>query len=459
MIEPINPSRVATTSVATPPAKTAHAAELATFYSSCDAAARLGIRRATLYSYVSRGLLKAHPTINARERRYRAGDVAQLAQQLSSRRNPHAVAKRSLDFGLPVVDSAIGLIARGRLYYRGADAVSLARTQSVEEVATWLWQAHAEIAFPDRDAWLATAGLQAARQSGVRAGTRRFDASIDSASSLLSAFAVSGTRVPMLTASEREQRPHLEYGRLVRVLAACLLRRRPSTAPLHQQCARAWRLDPHEASQVRTALVLCADHELNASTFTVRCVASTGASLSAALLAGLAALSGDRHGGVTERVESMLDALPSARARTMPYLRSAVSRGVLPGFGHPLYPEGDVRAAAILDGMSRRNAIWRRVSSQVEQLTGLQPSLDFALVALRRELGMPRGSAFGLFALGRSLGWIAHALEQRTSGQLIRPRASYSGPLPNPEQKTTERPQAFGSERNVAAGESTIPPT
>ena len=67
----------------------------------------------------------------------------------------------------------------------------------------------------------------------------------------------------------------------------------------------------------------------------------------------------------------------------------------------------------------------------VEELTGQRPNIDFALVTVRRFLRLPEGSAFCVFALGRSVGWIAHALEQREGGQLIRPRAVYSGPLPN----------------------------
>jgi citrate synthase len=95
-----------------------------------------------------------------------------------------------------------------------------------------------------------------------------------------------------------------------------------------------------------------------------------------------------------------------------------------------MYPDGDIRAAAILNRLPGRRARWQSLTDAVEQLTGLRPGIDFALVALRRHLGMPLGAAFGVFALGRSLGWIAHALEQRAQGHLIRPRASYIGPPP-----------------------------
>jgi citrate synthase len=217
---------------------------------------------------------------------------------------------------------------------------------------------------------------------------------------------------------------------LVRILAGCVLRTFPSAAPLHEQCAKAWCSNARQAKLIRAALILCADHELNASSFTARCVASTGASLHAAVLGGIAALSGPQHGGVTFRVERLWDEIGEA-TRPEAALRARLERSAhLPGFGHPMYPDGDVRAAAILNRLPGQSTRWRSLTVAVEHLTGLRPNIDFALVALRRHLRLPAGSAFGLFALGRSLGWIAHALEQCAQRNLIRPRASYIGPPP-----------------------------
>jgi citrate synthase len=221
------------------------------------------------------------------------------------------------------------------------------------------------------------------------------------------------------------------WGGLVRQFAGVLLRRPPAKDLIHRQCGHAWGLSPARAELIRMALVLCADHELNASTFTVRCVSSTHAALQAAMLAGLAALSGPLHGGATGRVEAMLDAVSNSR-RMEPALRAllqAPSR--LPGFGHLLYPDGNVRAALLRERLkSPASRLWRRAAAVGEALTGEKPSVDFAPVALRRELGLPRGAALGLFALGRSVGWVAHAVEQRERGQLIRPRAAYVGVRP-----------------------------
>ncbi|RBL87027.1 excisionase, partial [Streptomyces cavourensis] len=219
-------------------------------------------------------------------------------------------------------------------------------------------------------------------------------------------------------------------GDLVRTLAACLLQAPPDTAPIHMQCARAWGLDAAGADLVRMALVLSADHELNASSFTARCIASTGASLRAGIVGGLAALTGGRHGGTTARVEALWDERdrggdPGAT------LRERLARGEdLPGFGHHLYPGGDPRAIAMLGRILPQRAAWQSFIDQAFTLVGQRPSLDFALVAVRRHLGLPVGAAFGLFALGRSIGWLAHGLEQRGSQNVIRPRAAYTGIRP-----------------------------
>jgi citrate synthase len=392
------------------------------FHSAREAAQRLGVSVATLYSYVSRGKLTAQPGPTPRERRYRAEEVEHLAGQLAAARSPTAATRRSLDFGRPVVESGLTLIDAGKLYYRGHSATELALEHSLEAIAALLWECDERLAFPVTGA---------ARP--LRAVKSRPSRKID-ASDILQRFATERPPAQPGENSSTVSDSGALRGGLVRQLAGVLLRRSPGKAPIHLQCARAWGLSRAHSEWIRMALVLCADHELNASTFTVRCVSSTQADLRVALIAGLAALSGPLHGGATDRVEAMLDTVSHSR-RLEPALRAllqAPSR--LPGFGHLLYPEGDVRAAFLLDRLKAPpSRLWRRVSAIGEALTGEKPSVDFALVALRRELGLPRGAAFGLFALGRSVGWIAHALEQRASGQLIRPRAAYVGPRPGEE--------------------------
>jgi citrate synthase len=182
---------------------------------------------------------------------------------------------------------------------------------------------------------------------------------------------------------------------------------------------------------VDRALVLLADHELNVSTFAARVAASAHADPYAAVLAGLSALSGPRHGGVTDRVEALLlevEALGGASR----VVHERERRGELvPGFGHPFYPGGDPRARMLLEtaqtlpGRSRTAAAAFALVEAMAEAGRAAPNVDMALVTLRAALGLPRGAAAGLFAVGRCAGWIAHVLEQYAAGFLLRPRARY----------------------------------
>jgi len=198
--------------------------------------------------------------------------------------------------------------------------------------------------------------------------------------------------------------------------------------PIHQRLGAAWNLDASGADLVRRALVLLADHELNASTFAVRVAASTGSSLAAASLAGLAALSGPLHGGMAARVEMFVD--EAQRRGAAKAVAERLAQGsATPGFGHPLYPDGDPRAAALLDAF-KVPALLADLRRETEAATGQAPNIDFALVAMARTLALPADAPFSLFAVGRMAGWHAHAIEQLQTGKLIRPRARYVGVRP-----------------------------
>jgi len=172
-------------------------------------------------------------------------------------------------------------------------------------------------------------------------------------------------------------------------------------------------------------------------------VASAGATPYAVVLAGLAALGGTRHGGTSARAESMLASLRRERD-VKRAVAARLQRGErMEGFGHPLYPHGDPRAAALLQwlgkrlGRSAEFAFVQKVVSAAVPATGHHPNIDFALAATARVLRLPPGAPLTLFALGRTLGWIGHAIEQYATGQLIRPRAKYIGPVPGQEAQGT----------------------
>ncbi|AJC22301.1 citrate synthase family protein [Pandoraea pulmonicola] len=393
------------------------------YFTAAQAAERLGVSLPTLYAYVSRGLLHAEPGKTHRERRYRVADVERLAVQRTRGRKPKEVAKAALDWGVPVLESSITLIEDGRCYYRGRDALTMAESASVETAAAWLWQCDEVSAFSGDDR------KRLASEWPVLLLERFRDRRAEEA--LLPSFTVVTDDAPTAIWQRDPVRVAQGSAALLRLMTACLLGTRPSDAPIHEQCARAWGVrDGQGADLIRMALVLCADHELNASSFTARCVASTGASLRAAVIAGLAALTGGRHGGTTARNEAMWEEI--GETDIVARMRDRLARGEkLPGFGHHLYPAGDVRASAMLARVLPAHPAWQTMIDAAEALVGQRPSLDFALVAVRRHLNLPLGAAFGLFALGRTIGWIAHAREQRESTQLIRPRAAYIGERPS----------------------------
>ena len=400
-----------------------------------EAASLLGISVPTLYAYVSRGMLRSSPDAHGKHRLYDAAEVRRLARRKADGKRAGKVAQKVLDWGVPVLESSITLIADGRLLYRGRDAVELARSASLEEVAALLWECS-----PWRLAEAAPAPLGAAQWS---AWLKLWGDStpLDRALVLLPAAAA---QMPRVWAQGRDAQLDTACA-VMRLLAAALISAAPSNEPLHRQLAAAWGIrNRQQIGVLRAALVACADHELNASTFTVRCITSTGTHLFGAVAGGLAALSGPRHGGESIRAAAILD--EAARAPDLDrFLATRLNPGeqgiygaVLSGFGHPLYPDGDPRARVLLDLLTEsapaRSPIAEvhALARGVRETTGTEPNLDYALASIERVLGLPAGAAFTLFAVGRVVGWIAHAMEQSADGRLIRPRARYIGEYETP---------------------------
>ncbi len=217
----------------------------------------------------------------------------------------------------------------------------------------------------------------------------------------------------------------------------------PSNGTIAQTLARSWNPENRHAERlIDTALIITADHELNASSFTVRCVASAGAPLYDAIGAGIGALRGVRHGGASYRTEALLAEVESP-VRATSVLEDRLRRGEqIPGFGHNLYPDGDPRARLLINlchqlmpgdpALDLTDAIVDAASELIRE----SPNVDFGLVVLSRVLNLPPGSALTLMALGRTAGWVAHALEQYQQARIIRPRARYIGPPPRTRRLT-----------------------
>lgn len=381
------------------------------------AAQSLGVSRATLYAYVSRGLIRtSEAEHDPRRRLYSAHDIEALRRRKETGRRPAKVAETTLDWGLPVLSSAITLIEDGRLYYRGHEAPRWAETATLEDTARLLWNCD------DRDPFAEAPMGAPPWDSALLAGLTHLP--LTERCQALLPLVPAGRAI----AWQRDVRSLWPgAAALLRATAAAACGTEPDDEAVHRHLARAWRLNATGADILRRALVLAADHELNASAFAVRVVASTGCSLGACLNAGLAALSGPLHGGTTSLVEILFDEVERAGdAAAVVEARLRRGEGV-PGFVHPLYPEGDPRAAALLP-LLPADAGRQSLAEVMQASAGRLPNIDFALVALRRAFNLPPGAALAIFAVGRTVGWIAHALEQRLEDRLIRPRARYTGP-------------------------------
>ena len=366
----------------------------------------LGIRAQTLYANVSRGRIRAKPDpADSRRSLYNGTDIARLAERRSGRRRAETVAAQAIGWGEPVLASSISTVADGRLWYRGVDAVRLSERATLEEVAGMLWQTET---IHCRGKALPVKSNAATSLNRMLVATAE-RAAIDPPSR---------GRSPATLKCEAETL----FDTLLAAAVGAGVRAR---LPAHARVAAAWR-KPGAADILRRALVLLADHELNASTFAVRVAASTGASLSACVLAGVATLTGPLHGGAARALQSLLGAARQAGAKEA--VREWLARGEpLPAFGHPLYPQGDPRAIALMNNI-KLSRIFTEVRAAAEDLTGDPPNVDFALAALADAHVLPKQAPFVIFALSRSVGWIGHVLEQVATGQLIRPRARYVGP-------------------------------
>lgn len=405
------------------------------FLTAREAAEALGVRRDTLYAYVSRGQIHSEPGPDGRTSRYRRSDVEELVRRKALRRQPEKAVEGALHFGAPVLESALTRIDEGRLFYRGIDARELAATASVEEVAAWLWLGDRDVAstlFDDE----ASSGLPDPVGEMVR----------EILQSLGDPWALETFQVvlPVLGLSDpsawaaRDAMDRAKVGaRILRSMIEIASSRgdrvgRGEERDLAATLGNGWGVEP--SSLLGACLVLSADHELNVSAFTARCVASAGSPLHSVVAAGLAALQGPRHGGHTRRVEALLREAGSpdgARGALADRLRRG--EGV-PGFGHLIYPDGDPRYEEIRRRLGEAPAgeeavAWAEaLEAAGRELLGERPTVDVGLVLAGRALGLPRDAPLTLFALGRTIGWIAHAIEQAESGRLIRPRARYVGP-------------------------------
>ena len=382
-----------------------------------EAVAVLSVKKSTLYTYASRGWLRTRRA--GRQRWYHAEDVDELARRAAAAGGHAAAASSALHWGAPVLDSAVSSIDLDGPNYRGVPAVWLAeRDTPFEAVATLLWDGTLPDPAPRLSPWAFDPG-------DSDRGSRRVPDGAPVGRTLLAIAATLGFRSGARALAPIERDALGLIHRLCAWAASAVGPRatwveRAAAAAQASSVAEALAAamgEPSAARWVDRALVLCAEHELNASSFAARIAASTGADRAAVLCAALAVWTGPEHGGASERLEEVLDG-----QRTIASLGGA-------GFGHRLYPAGDPRAERLLADARAlggdRLAPVERLLAEAALAGRPPPNLDAGLVALAAALGLPRGAGALMFAVGRTAGWIAHAEEQRASGRLLRPRARY----------------------------------
>ena len=411
-----------------------------------DALALLDVKPQTLYANVSRGRVRAKPDpANSQRSLYLRSDLERLAAKRAGKRRSDAIASGTIQWGDPVMPSGISTIAEGRLWYRGVDAIVLSQSASLEEVAGLLWEGPslpatksvprvAAASSPLTAALLAIAG-----RAGTDLPTLGRSASVlreDAASvffTLLDALVPITPTRPSGSAANRNTASKERF---------------TNAHSISERIALAWGC-PRAEDTIRRTLVLLADHELNASTFAARVAASTGASLSASVLAGLCALSGPLHGRASAFMQALTEA--AQRRGAAEAVREHATQGHgFAAFGHPLYPDGDPRSSELLQHI-RVPSVHADIAQAVERLVGERPNIDFALSALTRAHRLPPDAPLTLFAIARCVGWLAHALEQSAQRRLIRPRARYTGPAVPALKGTTGTPGLLAPLRTQSA--------
>jgi citrate synthase len=394
---------------------------------AAEAARRLGVKPATLYAYVSRGVLRRRPGGDGRRSMFDAAEVELLAR----RGRPRRAAETEL-----VVESAVTALVGDRPYYRGRDALALAGAARYEQVAAWLWTGDPEALTDPVQRWQAPPEAAAAvrdAQRGLPADLLPLDrmpvivtvlAGLDPMRFQLDPPAVAAAG-RAIVAGLVEGLPVPEGGSGLDGSVARRLWSRLTTRPPDGL------LDVLEAT-----LVLLADHELAASTLAARVAASVRADPYAVVLAGLGVLSGPLHGGASLAAERMLAEVrePSDAARV---IADRLRRGErIPGLGHRVYSGADGRGVRLMELLraaepgDRRVAAAEAVIAEAGRRKLPAPNVDLAVAGLARAAGMVPGAGAAITAVARTAGWLAHGMEEYARGRMLRPRAVYTGPPP-----------------------------
>ncbi|MFJ6945157.1 citrate/2-methylcitrate synthase [Streptomyces wuyuanensis] len=392
-----------------------------------EAAERLGVKPETVYAYVSRGQLGSRRDPGGRGSTFDAGEVDALVRR--GRRQAAAGGD-----GTPVVRTGITLIDKDRYYFRGVDATELARRHHYEEIADWLWTGTLE------------RGIRFTAPSGPLAAARRAVEALPAHSGSTDRLRVAAIAAAAADPLRFDLSTSAVTG-VGRMLIPTLVDALPVVGSAHGGddpiARRLWsRLtarQPDEPSlrALDLALSLLIDHDLAASTLAVRVAASARAHPYAVVSAGLGALDGPLHGAASGLAHRML-AEVLERGSAAPVVADHLRAGRrVPGLGHRLYPGRDPRAEALFGALAEvpeaRPSLEaaREVEATAAGQTDLHANVDLALAALSVSAGMAAEAGETVFAVARTAGWIAHALEEYEERPLrMRPSGRYNGPRP-----------------------------
>jgi citrate synthase len=414
------------------------AAPASDFVTAAEAAALLGVKPHTIYTYVSRGFIRSVTQPARKARLYYREDVERARARGEARLGQGPAAEGAMRWGQPVVDTTITDITPHGPRYRGALAVDLVRARRrFERVADLLWTGVPTdadvpwpvIAPPQPFAALVRPLAQLAPERQIR----RVLAAVAEALALSYAGAPEQKiGLPLAAARQLLQALAGAFGYLRPDGQFIVARDGERIAAL---LARALGIDasPEALAALDAALIVSADHEFAPSTFAARIAASTGADVHACVVSALCAFEGTQTGLGCDKTEDLLaDARTAAELRRrFAALQAAGQRP--PGFNHPLYPRGDPRAAVLIDvahALGARAALPQAIAAFLDEAGArfnAYPSLPVGLVCVTAALRLPRRAAGALMALGRCAGWVAHVQEQRLAGFLMRPRARYVG--------------------------------
>jgi citrate synthase len=406
--------------------------------SADEAMAELNVRAQTLYSYVSRGLIRSVGQAGKRERFYAADDIAKLKLRAAARAGHGPSAAAAMQFGQPIIPTRLVELTVDGPRYRGRLATELAaRGVSYEAVAELLWTGRSPET-PVR--W---------RSQPMPAETLSLVGGMQAAGfeHLLEQFSLVALSIGMHRGSVADRiedgNPIAAARQMIQAFTACfgLVSPHRALAPLEDRqgiaeglaTALAISVDEQNVEALNALLVLFADHELSPGTFAARIAASSGSALHPCIVAAMCTHMGWRIGRLYDAVETSLDHA-EIPGRLDEAARRLIDRGEVPaGFTQPLYPDGDPRGRYILDLVRRRDnlppgveAIFAHIDVMWEEAQ-LRPRHELAVATLTLALGIPRRSAGALFALSRLAGLVAHVLEQRQDGALLRPRAKFMG--------------------------------